>query len=199
VGLLTDHFDHPRCHETLEQVLRVADGSADMGDLIMLRNALRSLASTRQWRSTNEYYGEMGMSYLLRSAVRDATQPDIRVGVLNAIRNTLAVSYHAANGSTQPRPAIMSPADMRATLRVLILDIIGNPFRPLTLDLAWQTSTAVLLARGMYESRDFSAMPILADALQDAGCDNDDVLGHCRVPGPHVRGCWVIDLVLGKS
>jgi hypothetical protein len=51
----------------------------------------------------------------------------------------------------------------------------------------------------MYESRNFSAMPILADALQDAGCDNDDILSHCRIDGPHVRGCWVVDLVLGKE
>jgi hypothetical protein len=47
----------------------------------------------------------------------------------------------------------------------------------------------------MYEARDFSAMPILADALQDAGCDSDDILSHCRGDGPHVRGCWVVDLV----
>jgi hypothetical protein len=56
----------------------------------------------------------------------------------------------------------------------------------------------VLLARQTYESRDFSTMPILADALQDAGCDNADVLDHCRGPGPHVRGCWVVDLALSK-
>ena len=51
----------------------------------------------------------------------------------------------------------------------------------------------------MYESRDVSAMPVLADALQDAGCDSDDILDHCRVGGPHVRGCWVVDRVLGKA
>jgi hypothetical protein len=77
--------------------------------------------------------------------------------------------------------------------------IFGNPFRPTASAPEWRTDTAVLLARGMYESRDFSAMPILADALQDAGCENADVLGHCRGPGPHVRGCWVMDLVLGKE
>jgi hypothetical protein len=55
------------------------------------------------------------------------------------------------------------------------------------------------LAHRMYESRDFSAMPILADALQDAGCDNDDILTHCRGGGEHVRGCSVVDLILGKS
>jgi hypothetical protein len=51
----------------------------------------------------------------------------------------------------------------------------------------------------MYESRDFSALPILADALQDAGCDDEDVLNHCRVERVHVRGCWVVDTVLGKE
>ena len=51
----------------------------------------------------------------------------------------------------------------------------------------------------MYDTRDFSAMPILADALQDAGCEKADVLDHCRGDGPHVRGCWVVDLLLGKE
>jgi hypothetical protein len=81
----------------------------------------------------------------------------------------------------------------------LIRDIFGNPFRPVSFSTQWRTSTAVALAQQMYDSRDFSAMPILADALQDAGCDNADVLGHCRGPGPHVRGCWVVDLVLDKK
>ena len=70
---------------------------------------------------------------------------------------------------------------------------------PVTFSPEWKTDTALSLARQMYESRDFSPMPILADALQDAGCDNEDVLSHCRGPGPHVRGCWVVDLVLGKE
>jgi hypothetical protein len=77
-------------------------------------------------------------------------------------------------------------------------DVAGDPFRPVVFAAEWRTSTAVDLAQLMYESRDFSAMPILADALQDAGCANDDILNHCRGPGPHVRGCWVVDLVLGK-
>jgi hypothetical protein len=65
---------------------------------------------------------------------------------------------------------------------------------------SWRTDTAVTLARQMYESRDFSAMPILADALQDAGCDDEHTLNHCRdADAVHVRGCWVVDLVLGKE
>jgi hypothetical protein len=82
----------------------------------------------------------------------------------------------------------------------ILRDIFGNPFRPVAFDLAWRTDTAVSLARQMYEGRDFSLMPILADALQDAGCEHPDVLAHCRDPaGTHVRGCWVVDLVLGKQ
>jgi hypothetical protein len=81
----------------------------------------------------------------------------------------------------------------------LLHDIIGNPFRPIIFSPEWRTDTAIALAQTMYESRDFGAMPILADALQDAGCDNDDILSHCRGEGPHVRGCWVVDLLLGKE
>jgi hypothetical protein len=78
-------------------------------------------------------------------------------------------------------------------------EIFGNPFRPVTFSPAWRTDTAVTLARQVYKSRDFSAMPILADALQDTGCGDEDILSHCRGDGPHVRGCWVVDLVLGKE
>ena len=82
----------------------------------------------------------------------------------------------------------------------LLREIVGPlPFRPVPCSLAWRTDTAVALAAQMYESRDFGAMPILADALQDAGCYSPDVLDHCRGEGPHVRGCWVVDLVLGKE
>jgi hypothetical protein len=88
----------------------------------------------------------------------------------------------------------------RAIQLVLLRDIFGNTFRPVTFADEWRTDTAVSLARTMYESRDFSAMPILADALQDAGCDSDEVLNHCRdTNNTHVRGCWVVDLVLGKQ
>jgi hypothetical protein len=78
----------------------------------------------------------------------------------------------------------------------LLRDIVGNPLRPFAFDCAWRTDTAVAVARQMYESRDFGAMPILADALQDAACEDEQVLNHCREPRAHVRGCWVCDLVL---
>lgn len=89
--------------------------------------------------------------------------------------------------------------DYRRGLGLIIHEIYGNPFRSVVVEASWLTTDARLLAGGIYTDRAFDRMPILADALQDAGCDNDDILNHCRGPGPHVRGCWVIDLVLGKE
>jgi hypothetical protein len=78
-------------------------------------------------------------------------------------------------------------------------EIFGNPFRPVAFCPSWRTDAALALARQMYDSRDFGAVPILADALQDAGCEDASILGHCRGDGPHVRGCWVVDLVLNNA
>jgi hypothetical protein len=86
----------------------------------------------------------------------------------------------------------------RLTLASVIRDIFGDPFRPPTeFPAGWRTDTAVSLARQIREGHDFGTMPILADAIQDAGCEDEHLLGHCRGPGPHVRGCWVLELVLG--
>jgi hypothetical protein len=78
-------------------------------------------------------------------------------------------------------------------------DIVGNPFVSIEFDPQWRTSDVLGLARAVYEDRAFDRLPILADALMDAGCADESVLSHCRGPGPHARGCWVVDLVLGKS
>jgi hypothetical protein len=95
-------------------------------------------------------------------------------------------------------------------LPTLSRDIIGNPFRPsppLTAAvLAWNDRTVPRLAHAIYEERkmpegtfDPARLAILADALLDAGCDDEDLIQHCRSEGPHVRGCWAVDLCLGKS
>jgi hypothetical protein len=84
----------------------------------------------------------------------------------------------------------------------LIRCLFGNPFRSPFLDNAWLTwngGTIPKLAQVIYDNRRFAELPILADALEEAGCDNADVLSHCRSEGPHVRGCWVVDLLLGKG
>jgi hypothetical protein len=90
----------------------------------------------------------------------------------------------------------------RAAQAVLLREIVGNPFRPSAVDpswLAWNDRCVEHVARGIYEAWAFDHLPILHDALLDAGCDNEDILAHCCGAGPHVRGCWVIDLVLNKG
>jgi hypothetical protein len=84
----------------------------------------------------------------------------------------------------------------------LLRCIFGNPSRPVALGpawLPWHGGMPVSMAQKMYDSRDFADMPVLADALEEAGCQDQDILGHCRSGGEHVRGCWVVDLLLGKS
>ena len=81
----------------------------------------------------------------------------------------------------------------------LVRCMFGNPFRPPTLTRAWLSSTVVSLAQTVQDERAFDRLPILANALEDAGCCDANILGHCRGPGPHVRGCWVVDLLLAKN
>jgi hypothetical protein len=98
---------------------------------------------------------------------------------------------------------------MSAAQASLMRCIFGNPFRPLSLDpavLAWNDATVARLAQAAYDERDMPSglldnarLAVLADALEEAGCQDQDILGHCRSGGEHVRGCWVVDLLLGKS
>jgi hypothetical protein len=78
-------------------------------------------------------------------------------------------------------------------------DIFGNPFRPITLDPTWLPPTVKALAQKIYDDRTFDQMPLLANELEKAGCKDNEILAHCRETGSHVRGCWVVDLVLGKE
>jgi hypothetical protein len=92
-------------------------------------------------------------------------------------------------------------AALRRALIALLRDIFGNPFRSSILDPAWlraNDGTVERLACGIAEELCFEQMPILGDALEDAGCSDAAILEHCRGPGPHVHGCWVIDLLMGK-
>jgi hypothetical protein len=91
-------------------------------------------------------------------------------------------------------------ADEQAVQCDILRDIFGNPFRPkFAIDssrLSWNDGIVPKLAQAIYDDRAFDRLPILADALEEAGCTNADILNHCRQPGEHVRGCWVVDLLL---
>ena len=93
-------------------------------------------------------------------------------------------------------------AEQRAQA-ALLRDVMGNPYRPRPhLDaawLAWNDGAVAKMANTIYDDRRFTDLPLLADALEEAGCTNQDILGHCRNGGEHVRGCWVVDLLLGRE
>jgi hypothetical protein len=88
----------------------------------------------------------------------------------------------------------------------LLRELFGNPFRPVSLAPSWMTPAVLTLAQAAYDNRllpsgqlDNTSLAVLADALEEAGCDNADTLAHLRGPGPHVRGCWPVDLLLAKE
>jgi hypothetical protein len=85
------------------------------------------------------------------------------------------------------------------TITVLLRDICGNPFRAVVFDPAYLSPGMLSIARAIYEQLAFDRLPELADALEQSGCREQAILSHCRGPGPHVRGCWVLDLLLAKE
>jgi len=89
--------------------------------------------------------------------------------------------------------------DHRTVAISLIYDIMGHPYASPQFSPTWRTFATTGIASTIYEDHAFSTMPMLADALEEAGCDNSDILSHCRSKSPHVQGCWVLDLILGKE
>jgi hypothetical protein len=117
-----------------------------------------------------------------------------------------AIESYMATDDDDPLPtsseycAWLDMVPKRGALSEIMREIIGNPFRPVVIHparLTWADGTVPRLARVIYDERAFDRLPILADALTDAGCTDEALLAHLRSPGPHVRGCWPVDLILG--
>ena len=171
------------CRTAVEVAEKFADGDATQKDM---QEAAHPLVWIRRAtnRSAAALYSTWGTWSGTASFCKDFH---------DAVRNT--ADYAArAKGLGKGR---------RRQQAVLLRCIFGNPFRPSpplpAAVLAWNDCTVRRIAAGIYEERTFDRLPILADALLDAGCDGEDILAHCRGAGPHVRGCWAIDLILGKS
>jgi hypothetical protein len=136
--------------------------------------------------------------------IRDAAIAATKVAESEVSACTSGVSYAVANAVAEKG----SPCNFVDSIHAenlahvsLIHCIVGNPFRPVTLNptwLQWNANTVRKMAQAIHDDRDFELLPILADALEEAGCDNREVLDHCRSDGEHVRGCWVVDLLTGN-
>lgn len=109
------------------------------------------------------------------------------------------VSRQAAHHALHALGGLANWKDRQEQLCCLLRDVFNNPFRPVTLDPRWLTVTVTSLTQAIYTDRAFDRMPILADALEEASCTDPEILAHCRGPRPHVRGCWVVDLLTGRE
>ena len=171
-----------------------ADGKIDPAALARVYElARRAIAAIAPDRTADPGY----LPHVLYAAMCAVT-PDARRGADAAARAAVRAAVDAPFGGSIQVPNLPGAREELAAQADLLRDIFGNPFREVAFDPAWRTSDALALANAMYSNRDIGAMPILADALQEAGCDDEDVLSHCREPREHVRGCWVVDLLLGK-
>jgi hypothetical protein len=196
-----------RAKAALDFTEQMADrGAAGRRGRAAVHKAARD-ACQQMWDEDQNQFDAAGLlAHLAESNATHAAADTAATDPVVAADSCTAASLAAAYASCRtPRTPNAFPPDRQKRIAAeeqaqahLLRDIVGNPFRPATLDPSWLTPTVLALARGVYEERAFDRMPILADALQDAGCDSEDVLGHCRGPGPHARGCWVVDLVLGE-
>jgi hypothetical protein len=182
-----------------------------------VRRAWRKITNPicRQAVEVAEQYADQRVKNAAREqanrAVRALCKPGVAANVSIASHVSRGGRYtHVSAGIVAQRAVFVvtgvpqrgdTPAEgaERAAQCQLFRDIFGNPFRPVDLDRHWKTATVVAVAQSIYDDRAFDRLPILADALEDAGCDNLDILQHCHSGGEHVRGCWVVDLILGKE
>jgi hypothetical protein len=191
----------------LEAVERFADGGLSAEEMERIANA--------EYHRPHRYPGESFPSVLASLSQFSAQSNlglfhhDLIHGDISSLGRIIRFIVGTIASTAFPAPSYRGTTDKwnatylstEQAITDILRDVVGpRPFRLTSFSSSWRTDTALSLAQQMYESRDFGAMPILADALQDAGCDNQEVLNHCRDPKqPHVRGCWVVDLVLGKS
>jgi hypothetical protein len=160
-------------------------------------------ATWRSWTETGEVpasvqrlveMGVLSKENLLKD--EPAVDPEIK-GRLAAAAD---LAFHASYEQPLKVPCLLGDfARLDGSAPSLLRCIFGNPFCPVAIEPAWFDHTIPKLARAIYDDRAFDRMAILADALEEAGCTNLDILNHCRQSGVHVRGCWVLDLLLGKE
>jgi hypothetical protein len=191
-----------RCQQAIDVTERLADGAADEQDRLQalrdvttllheLSSSADDVAAVRACHKLVWTSGSMPQFLYLVSGVAEEVARAVRY---EAFRRA------TASGGKHISPNVGAPE--RAAQAALLGEVFGNPFRPVMADsawLSWNEGTVVKLANSIYSDRTFDCLPILADALEEAGCHDADILAHCRGPGPHVLGCYVLDALLGKT
>jgi hypothetical protein len=167
-------FTNPGAQNAVTVAEWYADDRASLPELLMTADMMREALAARRQRHRN---------------------PD-QLAFWAVDRMPILAAFHAVRYAMDH--GMIAPEKLSALLR----DLFGTVDRSRALEsswLVWNDGTVPRLAQVIYEERRFHELPILADALEDAGCADEHLLGHCRAPGEHARGCWAVDLLLGKS
>jgi hypothetical protein len=179
----------PPCRLAVGVAERFADGLVDSRELDRAARAAHSAVLSAA-NGAGGYSNRLAANF----AAAQSAAPDARFAA------QLACAYAFASAKIRGLPP--SPVEHR-TQCGLVRCLFGNPFQsPPPVEAAWLTwngATVARMAELIYQERAWDDLPILADALEDAGCTDGDWLGHLREPGPHARGCHVLDALLGRA
>lgn len=198
-----------RCIEVAE---RCADGAAEEEERSAVWAAAYTLAEKQKleglsdwWEASDEAAGLAVAAAV--GAIHGASAEEVAENANAAVG--VDSGWLPAGRSCWIEEGFRIGTDEEFAQSLLVREIFGNPFRPVTISpavLAWNDGLVVRLAQAIYEDRQLPAgmlnngrLAVVADALEEAGCTDANILGHCRSDGEHVRGCWVIDGLLGKS
>jgi hypothetical protein len=185
------HINSRRFRDLIPLIEQFADGQCSSQELARAHSAAANVVYQRCQDLQNE-----GLS-LARASKRLAAEFAATHAAMPG------GGFQAAFSAIKEAARTGKQLDMGARQCSLLRDLFGPlPFRRVPIEpawLAWNDATVPRIAQVIYDDGRFEDLPILADALEDAGCRDADILNHCRGPGPHVRGCWVVDLLLGKE
>ena len=195
------HLTDRRVQKSLAVFERSLDGAASDEELRRAEKAAREAC-----RAADEAPGGVyPATFALALAGSAGPLHEVVTGAVSAAKEAETAAAMAAEGKhyrpCDPATSAyrLAGSAERAYQIALVHDIFGNPYHPETLDPSWRTQDVAALARDIYREEAFAQMPTLADLLEDAGCDGAAILAHCRGPGPHARGCWVVELVVHKG
>jgi hypothetical protein len=193
-------FHDERCHHAVETAERMADGLVPEDERRASQQAAETVISDMHANDPISTSKEFDFRIWAERGAVMSLDPDSS----RALENAWGIAGQLWMFAT-PASVALAATEEKDFL-VLIRDIVGNPFRPLAFDPTCRTGQGLALARAAYDERalpsghlDTMRLASLADALEEAGCTDRDVLDHLRSAGPHVRGCWAVDLVLANE
>jgi hypothetical protein len=201
-GQVGNYITDGRLQEAVRTAERFADGKASEEELRhAAEGAEEAYTYLRFGRIADDGLGSGGLidgQVMAAIAVQETVAGDNMVIHAPYVADSAAEAI-ACETVGAPEKDIKAKNDHCRRQCVFVRDVFGNPFRPVSLDPSWRTPSVVNLANAIYDNRAFECLPLLAGAVEEVGCRDAELLAHCRAPGPHVRGCCVVDLILGKK